>query len=287
MSTISKSFTATGTSSTITVRNGESVSVTISGTFVGTVYLDGSMSGAGGWRPIKSWTAGVTDYQHSGYTSYRLRCSAFTSGTIVCTLEDVADVVDQIVGSDGVVLARVTQTLFDVLTSSGMRVNLLSVTEGLTLQDGAPLTLLGAGTGTGDVVARLGGSATEGLELRVYEATVSPEAIETSLIEIPANSVILSVQANVETALTGGGTTVAWSIGVADDPDKYGTAGDDLTRNAKLDFIPAWSFLSAAEQLVLTGAATGGGSDGDTALTAGSVRVRVVYLTLASLDDAA
>lgn len=157
----------------------------------------------------------------------------------------------------------------------------------LQVLDSTVLSLLGATTGTGRVIQRIGATATEGLEMRVYEATVSPAAVETNLVNIPANSAIMSVQSNVETALTGGGTTVTYSIGTTGDPDKYGTPSSDLlTQNAKSNFIPAWTFLTSSEQMVLTGAATGGASDGDTALSVGSVRVRVVYLTLVNLDNA-
>lgn len=163
------------------------------------------------------------------------------------------------------------------------------LTGSATLEDGDLLTIEGAGTGTGDVVARIGATATEGLELRVYEATVTPAAIETNLLNTPAGAVILSVQANCEAALTGGSTTVTWSVGINGNVDKYGTAagGDTLAKNSKIDTIPDWATLAAAEQMVLAGAVTGGATAGDTALTVGSVRVRVVYLALNSLDDAA
>lgn len=160
----------------------------------------------------------------------------------------------------------------------------------LTVPDGASELIQGAGTGTGDVVRTIGAVAGEGLELAVYEATVEPAAVETNLLLLPAGSVILSVQANCETALTGGSTTVTWSIGTTGDPDKYGTAGngggDTLLANGKLDFLPDRVRVASAEQIVLSGAATGGASDGDTALTVGSVRVRIVYERFNSLADA-
>ncbi len=148
--------------------------------------------------------------------------------------------------------------------------------------------LLTAATDTlGSVIQRIGATATEGLETFVYEETVSPAAVETNLIETPAGAVIRSVQANVETALTGGSTTVTFAVGTVSDPDKYGYPGSDtLAQNAKVDTIPTHAILGSAEQMVLTGAATGGTADGDTALTVGSVRVRVVYDVLNSLDDA-
>jgi len=154
----------------------------------------------------------------------------------------------------------------------------------LFAEDGSLINLRGAGTGTGDVLGRIGGTDTEGLELRVYEATLSPAAVETNAINLPANSQVLSVQSNVETALTGGGTTDSYGLGTAADPDKYGSSAT-LTQNSKTDYIGVGTSLTSSEQMVLTGTASET-ADGDTALTVGTVRVRVVYLALNSLDNA-
>jgi ribosomal protein S16 len=160
-------------------------------------------------------------------------------------------------------------------------------TGATTVPDGSVLTLAGAGGTAGDIVQYIG-SSTEGMHLVVFDAIISPAAVETAVLTIPAQSVVMSCQANVATALTGGGTTVTFGVGTAGDPDKYGApAVDGLTQNTKLNFIPAYAFLTAPEAVVLTGAAAGGTADGDTALTVGTVRVRVVYWTLNSLDNAA
>lgn len=165
-----------------------------------------------------------------------------------------------------------------------------TVSGALALQNANTLT--NDDNATGAVALRLGATATEGWELRVFDGVISPAAIETNVVLIPANSIILSAQANVQAALTGGGTTATWSLGTAATPNKYGTAGypspaDSLAQNSKSDWLPtAFAHLSSAEQIVLTGAATGGAADGNTALTVGSVRVRIVYQTLNSLDNA-
>jgi hypothetical protein len=159
-------------------------------------------------------------------------------------------------------------------------------TGATTVPDGSVLTLAGAGGTAGDIVQYIG-SSTEGMHLVVFDAIISPAAVETAVLTVPAQSVVMSCQANVATALTGGGTTVTFAVGVTADPDKYGApAVDGLTQNTKLNFIPAYAFLTAPEAVVLTGAAAGGTADGDTALTVGTVRVRVVYWTLNSLDNA-
>lgn len=184
-----------------------------------------------------------------------------------------------------------TEIVWNGTTWSRDAVGAATLNGTTTMPDGSLLQMVGAGTGTGDVIQRIGGTTTEGLELRVIDVTVSPAAVETAVATLPAGSVVISVQGNVQSALTGGGTTVTWSLGVAADPDKYGTAGypsaaDALTKNSKSRWLGPFTQLASAEAIVLTGAATGGAADGDTALTVGSVRVRIVYWTCNDLDDA-
>jgi hypothetical protein len=162
------------------------------------------------------------------------------------------------------------------------------VTAGISVPASARASFLGSSSGTGFGIQRIGATSTEGMELRVFEATISPAAVETNVLLVPANSLVVSAQTNVLTDLTAGGTSVTYGLGVAADPDKYGTpSADGLVKNTKSNFIPAHAFLTAAEQIVLTAAATGGAADGDTALSVGTVRVRVVYWTLKALDSVA
>ena len=180
--------------------------------------------------------------------------------------------------------------LFDVLSGSVLSVN-----------DGATLLQAGATTGTGRLIQVQGPDTTHGVATYCYEATVSPSAVETSLFTVPAMSRIVSVQANVQSALTGGGTTVTFGVGITGDVDAYGTASnsgvqaDLLTKNAKINAIGnvaagagaslgVWSAATVALKLIA--AATGGTSAGNTALTVGSVKVRVTYQTLLPLADA-
>lgn len=185
--------------------------------------------------------------------------------------------------------------LTGTLTAGG-----LTTTGTVQVSDGGLLLQLGAGTGTGDKISCLGVDATHGIATYVYQATVSPAAVETALFTVPAMSVVDSVQSNVQSALTGGGTTVTHSIGITGDVDAYGTASnsgvqaDLLTQNAKINTlgtttnagasIGVWS--AGTVSLKLIAAATGGASAGDTALTVGSVLVRVVYRTLLPLANA-
>jgi hypothetical protein len=173
-----------------------------------------------------------------------------------------------------VVMTEGAQSLNGLLTLSGANVH--SAANTFT-----------AGAAAAAIAARFGASATEGLEVRVIDETTGVlAAVSTDLTEdVPAGAVILSVQGNVETALTGGGTTVNWGIGTVADPDKYSPTVGALTLDAKIDNVPDWAVLAGAEDIQVHGV-TAGGAIGDTALTVGTVRVRIVYLALNSLDNA-
>ena len=164
----------------------------------------------------------------------------------------------------------------------------------------------GAGTGTGQVVEQYGTTTTEGWQRVVFEATIAAAGVETAILTVPAGSVVDAVHANVEAALTGGGTTATWSLGITGDVDAYGTAtsdgyvtqADSLAQNKKFSYVAAVTpltgrgasiglFSATAVALKLCAAAAGGATAGDTALTVGSVRVRVEYRTALQMADAA
>jgi len=98
---------------------------------------------------------------------------------------------------------------------------------------------------------------------------------------IPAGAFLLSVQANIEEEVVAGGTSTNVGIGVgAAAPDQYGLTGD-LLKNSK----PAGEFFRAAALAALgapetlnVSLVTGAGAAGDTAPTAGKVRVRAQWL---------
>ena len=160
-----------------------------------------------------------------------------------------------------------------------------------------------AGGSTGVVVDVIGPDLTHGMKTVVVSGTVVPAAVETTLFTLPAISRLVAVQANCDAALTGGGTTVTWGIGVTGDVDTFGTVfaagtqADALTKNSKVNAIgtPAsppqpgsgvGQFFASATAVKLIGAATGGASAGNTALTVGSVSFRIIYQTLMPLADA-
>ncbi len=144
-----------------------------------------------------------------------------------------------------------------------------------------------AGNAVGAVAQSFGSDATEGYEIKVVDETVSGlAAISTDLTaDIPSGAYLLSVQANIETLVVAGGTSVKVGIGPTSDPDKYGITSA-FTKNLKIDTIPPHAVLSGAEDVQINMCATGG-AIGDTAASAGAVRIRIVYALPNSLIDAA
>lgn len=149
---------------------------------------------------------------------------------------------------------------------------------------------LGA-AGVAAVAALLFGTSAEGTNVSVIDEIVTTtNAVENNLTNtVPAGAVILSVQGNLETLIVGDGTGddlgVKVGIGVTADPDKYGITSA-LTKNLKIDTIPDWAVLSGAETVCVKLAKTAGAAATEKFVAGGKVRVRIVYLTLASLANA-
>lgn len=140
---------------------------------------------------------------------------------------------------------------------------------------------------TGAVALRLGATVTEGAEFMVFDKEIACSgAVETAVVTIPAHTMPISFQANAQTTITSGGTTTQWGIGFTAVGGTYGVSGD-LVKNSKTDdvYVTASADPSASLAIVITGLAVDGETDGDTGLT-GTIRVRIVWIALNSLDDA-
>lgn len=186
---------------------------------------------------------------------------------------------------DGVTAGTAAASKAVVLDVNGDVADLrnLGATGAITLKGGAAAAA---------VVQRFGDTATEGLEVKVIdEAVTLTNAVEDNLTEtVPSGAVILSVQGNLTTAVTGDASgddlLAKVGIGTTADPDKYGkTSG--LTKNLKIDTIPDWAVLSGAETVCVKAAKTDGSACTEKFTAGGIVRVRIVYLATNSLDDAA
>jgi hypothetical protein len=102
-SNVTGSFVATGngtpfTPNTGSFNNEQQFNVSVFGTFVGTVVLERSFDQGTNWIPVLRYCTGTavsytapsseTLPEPEGGVQHRLRCSAFTSGTISYRLSD-------------------------------------------------------------------------------------------------------------------------------------------------------------------------------------------------------
>ena len=156
--------------------------------------------------------------------------------------------------------------------------------DGTTLIDGTVVAPSAAATIAAALTPVFSGGMA-GCLINVFEKqSATLNAISTTLLSVPANHVILAVNTNIDAALTGGSTTAKVGIGVAaSDPDLYGLSAD-LNKNTKTNVSPTFAMLAAQADLSINACATGGAL-GDTALTVGKVRVRVVTLSFPALPN--
>ena len=84
--TASLTANATGTAP-VCVRRGGYVATSVSGTFTGTISLQRSPDN-NNWFTIKTYTTPTEDNVIEGFAGmwYRLQCTAYTSGTAVCSV---------------------------------------------------------------------------------------------------------------------------------------------------------------------------------------------------------
>lgn len=91
MTTVTGTFTATGNSSTLFVKEGRDVTYQLTGGASATVLLQRSENSGASWKTLQTFTgnAGPTTITNiSKKTIYRWHCSAYTSGTVTYTLKD-------------------------------------------------------------------------------------------------------------------------------------------------------------------------------------------------------
>ena len=93
MTTVSKTFTATGDGTNLAVKQGDKFTYQVSGTFSGTVLLQRSVTSGQSWETTNTFTAisGPTTVIAVGSTQgahiwFRFICSAFVSGSIVTSI---------------------------------------------------------------------------------------------------------------------------------------------------------------------------------------------------------
>lgn len=114
MTTVNKSFTAVGVGPEVLIRHGQYFDYVLSGTFVGTLVIEKSSNGGQAWEQITSKTAAASgrlliETPDQGHVNIRWRCTAYTSGTAVTSLSNVAQTLQEIKGAGGQTVAQVTE----------------------------------------------------------------------------------------------------------------------------------------------------------------------------------
>lgn len=244
MATVSKSFTAVGVSAHLLVAEQASFTYDISGTFVGTVVLERTLDGGQSFEVITTKTAAASgtimvESNARGLVNYRFRCSAYTSGTIVTSMADVADVVQQVVNSQGTVLIKVVEDSVSTLVRTSQKrmipadgIAKVGATAGFVVNSAANspmVTLAASQTGStvvvplhhlkaGDVITAFhlvgqiesaGGIATVDAALRSFTAAAadSVDAAISSMTQLSATADTAMTSAN--TSKSSLSTTVA------------------------------------------------------------------------------
>lgn len=89
--TVSASFTGTTAGAALLLKQGDTLTYSVSGTFSGTAVLEKSFTNGATWDLVAAFTAAASDgieirNSNGGYVQYRFRCSDYTSGTIVTSI---------------------------------------------------------------------------------------------------------------------------------------------------------------------------------------------------------
>lgn len=178
-------------------------------------------------------------------------------------------------------------TISEKTSNAGVTIDSVLLKDGGVVPTGS--IQLARVSASGAISVGRGASASEGVQELVLDQTISFAANAALYKELnvvlPAGSVVLFAQANIQAALTGGGTTTKVGLGTEADPDLWGKTSA-LTKDAKIDTIVTTLAAVAAPTVIRLSSCANDGSAGDTALTVGSVRVRMVYLVPLSLANA-
>jgi hypothetical protein len=215
---VSKSFTAVGTSNQISVKYGESIDYSLSGTFSASVVLQRSRNGGISWDPVTavltSATSGSIQNQSPSRKAelYRIACVAFVSGTAVTSISDAVPFASKkrllttgakVGGTAGFVVAAAANTFLITCPAS---------------QTGSKLIVPVSGLNVGDVIygfhlvgqiESAGGTVTVDAELRKQTAAAA-DVVDASVASITQLSVTAdAIMSSANTQKAGLNVTVA------------------------------------------------------------------------------
>lgn len=202
--TISKSFTAVGNGLELYVRHGDSFTFSVSGTFAGTVVLERSLNGGISWEPIRTKTAAdsgliIVEVANGSSAIYRYRCSAYTSGTIVTSMTEVAKVLFELKNNRGAVAFQVTEDGISVGGGVSTFISLTDVPSAYTSQalkvvrvNAGETALEFSAAGSGDVAGPA--SSTDNAIAR-FDSTTG-KIVQDSGVVVSDNAVITATGAS-------------------------------------------------------------------------------------------
>ncbi len=112
--TVSASFTSAIAGSLIALKQGDLLTYSVSGTFVGTVVLEKSFTAGQTWVQVASAATTASNSievqnPDGGAVYYRFRCSAYTSGTIVTSLVRASKTLQEFRDRDGNLLFKIDE----------------------------------------------------------------------------------------------------------------------------------------------------------------------------------
>lgn len=274
------------------------------------IFMECSDNGGAGWRVLKEWgpstvSAGATE-RCPQEMQFRFRASVDNDCTLTsfeATLTESTVLINEVRSAEGALVMRATSGGVEVPSLTATTAATDTITEktsaagvtidGVKCKDGSLVLTAGSvqhnnGSTSGSITQGWGKTSAEGLQEVTVEETVSFAAnaalYKELTAQLPTNAVLLCIQANIESALTGGGTTAKVGLGTSSDPDAYGKTSV-LTKDAKITTVPAHAVIASPTTLRLSSCAADG-SAGNTALTVGSVRVRYTYRVPVDLANA-
>lgn len=121
---ISTSFTSVTSGAAVYVKHGDSFSYAVSGTFVGTVQLQKSQNNGTSWELVVSATGSASgtllcENPGQGAAHFRFVCTAYTSGTIVTSITEVAQVVQEFKNRNGQAIVTIKEDGLYVANEAG------------------------------------------------------------------------------------------------------------------------------------------------------------------------
>lgn len=108
--TVSASFTTVSAGAQFPLRQKESATYSVSGTFTATAVLERTRDGGQTWQTVGTFAAtasGTVVNESPRLELYRFRTTAYTSGTVVTSLVDSADILHEWRAKDGTLAFRI------------------------------------------------------------------------------------------------------------------------------------------------------------------------------------